>query len=92
MRILLPIVRLALWLLAAVALAVARAHPAIHHAILVISSGVTVDRLRADIAPWETWAALISILIMIVLTVLPVPADPLIMANGAVFGIWQNRL
>jgi uncharacterized membrane protein YdjX (TVP38/TMEM64 family) len=86
------VIRALLWLIAALGLALARVHPAIHHAILVISSGLTVDRLRADIAPWGAWAAAISILAMIVLTFLPFPADPLILANGAVFGVWKGLL
>lgn len=77
-------------MLAAVLLAVARAHPAIHHAILVFSSGVTGDRLRAYVAGWGPWAPAASILVMVLQTFLPFPADPLIMANGAVFGLWEG--
>ncbi len=90
MRISLPIIRTVLWLIAMLALAIARIHPAIHHAILVISSNLTIDRLRADIAPWGPWAVAISILAMVVMTFLPFPADPLILANGAAFGVWEG--
>jgi uncharacterized membrane protein YdjX (TVP38/TMEM64 family) len=92
MRSLFPIIRPLLWLVAALTLAVTRIHPAIHHAILVVSSDLTVDRLRAEIAPWGPWAVGISVLAMVVMTFLPFPADPLIMANGAVFGMWKGLL
>ncbi|HLW47995.1 MAG TPA: VTT domain-containing protein [bacterium] len=92
MRLFSPIIRILLWVVAAAALAVARAHPAIHHTILVISSGVTVDRLRAYVAAWGPWAPGVSIVIMVLQTFLPFPADPLIMANGVVFGVWEGLL
>ena len=92
MKLLLPIIRVVLWVFAALALTIVRLHPSIHHVLLVISSGITADRVRAEIAPWGPWAALASILIMVVLTVLPIPADPLILANGAVFGVWEGLL
>src|SRR5579859_4330425 len=92
MRLFGPILRVLLWLIAAGALAAARLHPALHHALLVISSGVTADRLRADVAAWGPWAPGVSVAIMVVLTFLPFPADPLIIANGAVFGVWQGLL
>jgi len=92
MILLVPIIRGLLWVVAALALVIARVHPAIHHAILVISSGVTIDRLRAYIAPWGAWAAGISVLIMVLQTFLPFPADALIIANGALFGVWEGLL
>ncbi|MHB8732940.1 MAG: TVP38/TMEM64 family protein [bacterium] len=92
MRLFGPILRILLWLIAAGVLTVARLHPALHHALLVISSGVTADRLRADVAAWGPWAPGVSVAVMIVLTFLPFPADPLIIANGAVFGVWQGLL
>jgi uncharacterized membrane protein YdjX (TVP38/TMEM64 family) len=85
-----PLTHALLWVVAAVVLVVARAHPAIHHAILVFSSGVTGDGLRAYVARWGLWAPVISVLIMVAQTFLPFPADPLIMANGAVFGVWEG--
>jgi uncharacterized membrane protein YdjX (TVP38/TMEM64 family) len=92
MRLFSPVIRLLLWVLAAAALAVARAHPAIHRIILVISSGVTADHLRAYVAAWGPLAPAVSIVVMILATFLPFPADPLIMVNGAVFGIWEGLL
>ncbi|HLW59602.1 MAG TPA: VTT domain-containing protein [bacterium] len=86
----LPLVRFLLWMIAAVVIAIARVHPEIHRFLLVISSGLTVDRFRQIIAPWGPWAAGASILIMVVQTFLPLPADLLIMANGAAFGIWEG--
>jgi len=77
-------------MIAAAIVAIARVRPEIYHLILVISSGLTVDRLRELIAPWGPWAAVASIVIMIVLTFLPLPADPLIIANGAAFGFWEG--
>jgi uncharacterized membrane protein YdjX (TVP38/TMEM64 family) len=92
MRLFGPIIRVLLWLIAAGILAVARLHPALHHALLVISSGVTADRLRAYVAGWGPWAPGVSIAVMVVQTFLPFPADPLIVANGAVFGVWKGLL
>lgn len=92
MRLFWPIFRVLLWLIAAGALAAARLHPAIHHALLVISSGMTADRLRAYVAAWGPWAPGVSIAVMVVQTFLPLPADPLIIANGAAFGVWEGLL
>jgi len=85
-----PLIRTFLWMLAAVLLAVARAHPAIHHVLLVLSSGLTGDGLRSYVAHWGPWAPALSVLVMVLQTFLPFPADPLIIANGAVFGVWEG--
>ncbi len=85
-----PVVRTVLWLLAAAALTVARAHPAIHHFLVVLSSGVTAERLRAYVAALGPLAPAVSIAVMVVQTFLPFPADPLIIANGAAFGVWEG--
>lgn len=92
MKLFAPILRSILWLLAAALLAVARLHPAIHHWLLVLSSGMTADRLRAYVAGWGALAPAASVALMVVLTFLPFPADPLIIANGAVFGVWEGLL
>jgi uncharacterized membrane protein YdjX (TVP38/TMEM64 family) len=90
MRIALPIIHVLLWLLSAVGLAFARLSPPVQHAILVISSDLTVGRLRAVIASWGPWAPLLSIALMVLQTFLPFPADPLIIANGIAFGVWEG--
>src|SRR5579863_5925163 len=85
-----PVARALLWTLAAALLAVARLHPAIHHLILVLSAGMTGDRLRAYVAQSGALAPAVSVFLMVLQTFLPFPADPLIIANGAVFGVWEG--
>jgi uncharacterized membrane protein YdjX (TVP38/TMEM64 family) len=84
------LVRAILWVAAAVALAIARLSPAIHHALLVLSGGLTAGHLRTYVASWGVLAPAVSIILMIVMTFLPFPAEPLILANGAVFGPWKG--
>ncbi len=84
------LLRALLWMMAAVALLIARLEPAVHRFLLVISFNLTVDRVRESIAPWGPWAAVASTAIMVVQTFLPFPADLLIMANGAAFGFWEG--
>jgi uncharacterized membrane protein YdjX (TVP38/TMEM64 family) len=88
MRLVGPLIRAVLWLIAAVILAVTRVSPALHHEWLVLSSGLTIGHLRAYVARWGPWAPGVSMLIMVIQTFLPFPSDPLIMANGAIFGFW----
>ena len=90
MRLAFPIIRALLWLLTAAGLAFARLYPPLHHGILVISSDLTVDRLRAMVASWGPSAPLLSIALMVVQTFLPFPSDPLIIANSIVFGPWKG--
>ncbi len=85
-----PVVRAILWLLAAAVLTVARVHPAIHHFLLALSRGLTADQLRSYVAAWGPLAPAVSVAVMVVQTFLPFPADPLIVANGAVFGVWKG--
>jgi uncharacterized membrane protein YdjX (TVP38/TMEM64 family) len=84
------LVRAVLWVAAAIALAIVRLNPAIHHALLVVSSGLTAGRLRAYVESWGIFAPAVSVLLMIVMTFLPFPAEPLILANGALFGLWKG--
>ena len=49
---------------------------------------LTIDYIRTAIGQWGLWAPLTSILVMVVNTFLPFPADLLIAANGALFGFW----
>src|SRR5579885_193298 len=85
------LLRALLWMMAAVALLIARLEPAVHRFLLVISFNLTVDRVRESIAPWGPWAAVASTAIMVVQKFLPFPADLLIMDNSAAFGIWDGR-
>ncbi|HBZ68983.1 MAG TPA: hypothetical protein DEP35_04235 [Deltaproteobacteria bacterium] len=51
-------------------------------------SSITIVHVRAAVAEWGLWAPLTSVLVMVINTFLPFPADFLIAANGAVFGFW----
>jgi uncharacterized membrane protein YdjX (TVP38/TMEM64 family) len=55
-------------------------------------SGLTIDQVRSAVAAWGPWGPIASIVITVVNTVLPFPMDAMIMANGAVFGIWKGLL
>jgi uncharacterized membrane protein YdjX (TVP38/TMEM64 family) len=86
------LIKALLWVGAAVALAIARVHPAVHHALLTLSSGLTAGHVRAYVASLGPAAPAMSVLAMVVMTFLPFPANPLVMANGAAFGAWEGLL
>jgi hypothetical protein len=69
-----------LWLTAGLVLLIARIHPELHRLLLATSSGATVSAFRERIAAWGPWAGLASILLTVLLTFLPFPSDPLIIA------------
>jgi uncharacterized membrane protein YdjX (TVP38/TMEM64 family) len=48
--------------------------------------------MRALISRGGTWAPLVSVLLMIIHTVVPVPIEFLAAANGAAFGMWEGSL
>lgn len=50
------------------------------------------DEMRALISRGGPWAPLVSILLMVVHTVVPVPIEFLAAANGAAFGMWEGSL
>lgn len=56
--------------------------------VLSAWSSLTIVHVRAAVAQWGLWAPLTSVLVMVINTFLPFPADFLIAANGAVFGFW----
>jgi uncharacterized membrane protein YdjX (TVP38/TMEM64 family) len=84
------VIRVVLWFTAAAALAVARVHPALHRALLDLSAGLTAGHVRAYVLSLGPAAPAASIFAMVVMTFLPFPANPLIMANGAAFGAWEG--
>jgi uncharacterized membrane protein YdjX (TVP38/TMEM64 family) len=86
------LIRALLWFAAAAALAIARVHPAIHHTLLELSAGLTAGHVRAYVASLGPAAPAASIFAMVLMTFLPFPANPLIMANGAAFGAWEGLL
>jgi uncharacterized membrane protein YdjX (TVP38/TMEM64 family) len=55
-------------------------------------SGLTIDQVRSAVAAWGPWGPIASIVITVINTFLPFPMDAMIMANGAVFGIWKGLL
>ncbi len=61
------------------------------HALSAWSS-LTIDHVRRAVAQWGLWAPVTSILITVMNTFLPFPTDPIIVANGAVFGFWKGLL
>lgn len=56
--------------------------------ILTGARSVDVPHLQALIAPWGPWAPLASVLLMVIHTVVPFPAELLTAANGLLFGLW----
>ena len=46
----------------------------------------TTEDLRRFVETWGTWAALGSIVLMVLHSVLPIPAEMIAVANGALFG------
>ena len=77
---------------AAIALLVvlAWARPEMWHLAQAASQQMHFAQARDLIAPWGPWAPAASVLLMIVHTVLPFPAEILIAANGALFGFWTG--
>jgi uncharacterized membrane protein YdjX (TVP38/TMEM64 family) len=55
-------------------------------------SALTIDHVRRTVAEWGPWGPLASVIITVINTFLPFPMDAMIMANGAVFGIWKGLL
>jgi uncharacterized membrane protein YdjX (TVP38/TMEM64 family) len=53
---------------------------------------LTIDQIRSAVAEWGPWGPIASIVITVINTFLPFPMDAMIMANGAVFGIWKGLL
>lgn len=53
---------------------------------------LTIDHVRSAVAGWGPWGPIASIVITVINTFLPFPMDAMIMANGAVFGIWKGLL
>jgi uncharacterized membrane protein YdjX (TVP38/TMEM64 family) len=53
---------------------------------------LTIDHVRSAVAEWGPWGPIASIVITVINTFLPFPMDAIILANGAVFGIWKGLL
>jgi uncharacterized membrane protein YdjX (TVP38/TMEM64 family) len=53
---------------------------------------VDIPHLRTAIVAWGAWAPVASILLMVIHTVVPFPAELLTAANGAVFGFWGGLI
>jgi uncharacterized membrane protein YdjX (TVP38/TMEM64 family) len=53
---------------------------------------LTIDQVRSTVAGWGPWGPIASVLITVINTFLPFPMDAMIMANGAIFGIWEGLL
>jgi uncharacterized membrane protein YdjX (TVP38/TMEM64 family) len=70
--------------------ALAWARPEMWHLAQTASQRMHLAQARDLIAPWGAWAPAASVLLMIVHTVLPFPAEILIAANGALFGFWAG--
>lgn len=66
------------------------ARPEMWHFAQAASQRMHLAQARDLIAPWGPWAPAASVLLMIVHTVLPFPAEILIAANGALFGFWTG--
>jgi uncharacterized membrane protein YdjX (TVP38/TMEM64 family) len=79
-----------LWIHTVTALASAYVQPAFHHAQLELSSGMAAVHVRAFVASLGPAAPAVSVLAMVLMTFLPFPANPLVMANGAIFGTWEG--
>ena len=74
----------------AVPVVLAWIRPEVWHFAQVASQRMHLARARDLIAPWGPWAPVASVLLMVVHTVLPFPAELLIAANGALFGFWTG--
>jgi uncharacterized membrane protein YdjX (TVP38/TMEM64 family) len=66
------------------------ARPEVWHLAQVAFQRMHLAQARDLIAPWGPWAPAASVLLMIVHTVLPFPAEILIAANGVLFGFWTG--
>jgi uncharacterized membrane protein YdjX (TVP38/TMEM64 family) len=72
------------------ALVFARVQPLLHRALLEMSSGMAAVHVRTFVASLGPSAPAASVLAMVLMTFLPFPASPLVMANGAAFGTWEG--
>jgi uncharacterized membrane protein YdjX (TVP38/TMEM64 family) len=72
----------------ALPLMLAWARPDIWHLAQAAFQRVHLGQARDLIARWGPWAPGASVLLMIVHTFVPFPAEILIAANGALFGFW----
>lgn len=50
--------------------------------------GISFQPIHALIAQWGPWAPVVSLLIMVCNTFLPIPGESLGIVNGAIFGFW----
>jgi uncharacterized membrane protein YdjX (TVP38/TMEM64 family) len=66
------------------------ARPDLWHLVQAASQRIHLAQARDLIAPWGPWAPAASVLLMIVHTAVPFPAEILIAANGALFGFWMG--
>jgi uncharacterized membrane protein YdjX (TVP38/TMEM64 family) len=64
--------------------------PEIWQFVQAASPQMHLAKARDLIAPWGPWAPAASVSLLIVHTVLPLPAEILIAANGALFGFWKG--
>ncbi len=76
----------------AVLLAIALLQPNLGSRILTGTRSVGVPHLQALIARWGSWAPLASVLLMVIHTIVPFPAELLTAANGLLFGLWGGLL
>jgi uncharacterized membrane protein YdjX (TVP38/TMEM64 family) len=68
------------------------ASPEARRLILAGVRQVDIRHLRAAIVAWGAWAPVASILLMVLHTIVPFPAELLTAANGAVFGFWGGLI
>lgn len=64
------------------------ARPQLWYLALAASERMHLGQARDLIVPWGPWAPAASVLLLVLHTVLPFPAEFLIAANGALFGFW----
>ena len=80
-----------LWAAAATALAAIALGPDARRLVLGVPQ-VDIAHLRTAIVAWGAWAPVASVLLMIIHTVVPFPAELLTAANGVVFGFWGGLI
>jgi len=80
------------WAAAATVLVAIAFSPDARRLILAGIRQVDIPHLRTAIGAWGAWAPVASILLMMIHTVVPFPAELLTAANGAVFGFWGGLI